>query len=73
MRLTSRTCGAWPGPADGDRIRLFGDAGGLTHRREIPDPYGGDTGEFDHVLGLITTAAPVIVVRLIDLLEPTAR
>jgi protein-tyrosine phosphatase len=63
------------GPADGDRIRLFGEVGGLssgTHEGEIPDPYGGDADEYDYVLGLITTAAPAIVVRLIDLLEPTA-
>ncbi len=62
-------------PADGDRIRLFGEAGGLssgTRGGEIPDPYGGDADEYDYVLGLITTAAPAIVVRLIDLLEPTA-
>ena len=66
-------------PADGDRIRLFGEVGevgGLsqgTHGAEIPDPYGGDADEYDYVLGLITAAAPVIVSRLIDLLEPTAR
>ena len=58
--------------ADGDRIRLFGEVGGLSRTAEIPDPYGGDAGEFDRVLDLITTAAPVIVGRLIDLLEPTA-
>jgi protein-tyrosine phosphatase len=64
------------GPADGDRIRLFGEVGGLssgTRGGEVPDPYGGDADEYDYVLGLITTAAPAIVVRLIDLLEPTAR
>ena len=63
-------------PADGDRIRLFGEVGGLsqgTRGAEIPDPYGGDADEYDYVLGLITAAAPVIVTRLIDLLEPTAR
>jgi len=51
---------------------LFGEVGGLSRTAEIPDPYGGDAGEFDRVLDLITTAAPVIVGRLIDLLEPTA-
>jgi len=63
------------GPADGDRIRLFGEAGGLstgTHGAEIPDPYGGDADEYDYVLGLIMTAAPVIAGRLTDLLGPTA-
>jgi low molecular weight protein-tyrosine phosphatase len=57
-------------PADGDRIRLFGEAGGLSPGTEIPDPYGGDADDYDYALGLITTAAPVIVSRLIDLLEP---
>jgi protein-tyrosine phosphatase len=63
------------GPADGDRIRLFGEVGGLgsgAHGGQIPDPYGGDADEYDYVLGLITTAAPAVVVRLIDLLEQTA-
>jgi protein-tyrosine phosphatase len=63
------------GATDGDRIRLFGEVGGLspeTRGGEIPDPYGGDADEYDYVLGLITAAAPAIVVRLIDLLEPTA-
>lgn len=63
------------GPADGDRIRLFGEVGGLspgTRAAEIPDPYGGDAADYDHSLGLIIAAAPVIVSRLIDLLEPTA-
>ena len=62
------------GPADGGRIRLFGEVGGLsgTHGGEIPDPYGGDADEFDYVLGLITTAAPVIVGRLMERLEPAA-
>jgi protein-tyrosine phosphatase len=63
------------GPADRARIRLFGEVGGLSvgiQGSEIPDPYGGDADEYDYVLGLITAAAPVIVGRLIDLLEPTA-
>jgi len=60
-------------PADADRIRLFGEVGGLGNGSEIPDPYGGDAGEFDDVLGLITTAAPVIAVRISDLLDPNAR
>jgi protein-tyrosine phosphatase len=58
--------------ADGDRFRLFAEVGGLSGTNEIPDPYGGDAGEFDYVLGLITTAAPVIVGRLLERLEPTA-
>jgi protein-tyrosine phosphatase len=62
------------GPADRDRIRLFGEVGGLsgTHGAEIPDPYEGDADDFDYVLGLITAAAAVIVERLTERLEPTA-
>jgi protein-tyrosine phosphatase len=62
-------------PADRDRIRLFGEVGGLSpgaRGSEIPDPYGGDADEFDYVLGLITTAAPVIISSLMGLLQPTA-
>ena len=60
--------------ADHDRIRLFGEVGGLTriHRGEIPDPYGGPPDEFSYVLDLLGAAAPVIVDRLIQLLEPAA-
>jgi protein-tyrosine phosphatase len=57
---------------DRDRIRLFGEVGGLSgpEGTEIPDPYGGDAAEFDHVLDLLSTAAPVIVDRLAELLKP---
>jgi low molecular weight protein-tyrosine phosphatase len=60
------------GRADGDRIRLFGEVGGLSqsHGGEIPDPYGGSADEFGYVLDLLGAAAPVIVDRLIQLLEP---
>jgi protein-tyrosine phosphatase len=59
-------------PGDRDRIRLFGEVGGLTgsESAEIPDPYGGDAAEFDHVLDLLSTAAPVIAARLTELLKP---
>jgi len=58
-------------PADSDRIRLFGEVGGLAQTDgEIPDPYGGNAAEFDYVLDLISTAAPVIIARLAQLLEP---
>ncbi len=58
--------------ADDDRIRLFGEVGGVseTSGGEIPDPYGGNAGEYDYVLGLLTGAAPVIVGRLRRLLHP---
>jgi protein-tyrosine phosphatase len=60
------------GPGDRDRIRLFGEVGGLsgTGGGEIPDPYGGSSEEFGQVLDLLTAAAPVIVDRLSQLLEP---
>jgi protein-tyrosine phosphatase len=60
------------GGAGSDRIRLFGEVGGLTgtHGGEIPDPYGGDAADFGYVLDLLDAAAPVIVARLIQLLGP---
>jgi protein-tyrosine-phosphatase len=63
------------GRRDRDRIRLFGEVGGLTgpegaEGAEIPDPYGGDAAEFRYVLDLLTAAAPVIVARLAELLRP---
>ncbi len=61
------------GPAGNDRIRLFGEVGGLDGAAagaEIPDPYGGDDADFDHVLDLLGAAAPVVAARLTQLLEP---
>jgi protein-tyrosine phosphatase len=57
---------------DTDRIRLFGEVGGLGGATggQIPDPYGGNADEFGYVLGLLSAAAPVIVGRLARLLEP---
>jgi len=57
---------------DDDRIRLFGEVGGLagTGGGDIPDPWGGDADEFGYVLDLLRTAAPVIAGRLARLLEP---
>jgi len=55
-------------PADRDRIRLFGEVGGLGERAEIPDPYGGDEADFGYVLDLLGAAAPVIAARLAQLL-----
>ena len=58
--------------ADRDRIRLFGEVGGLAEAGDgdIPDPYGGTTDDFDHVLDLLTAASPVIAARLARLLDP---
>jgi low molecular weight protein-tyrosine phosphatase len=60
------------GAADRDRIRLFGEVGGLGQgdRGEIPDPYGGNEADFRQVLDLLGSAAPVIAARLARLLEP---
>ena len=56
---------------DADRIRLFGEVGGLAESgdSDIPDPWGGGPDEFGYVLDLLGTAAPVIVARLARLLE----
>ena len=55
-----------------DRIRLFGEVGGLTEAGDgnIPDPWGGGADQFGHVLDLLGAAAPVIAARLARLLEP---
>ncbi|MBV9207883.1 MAG: low molecular weight phosphotyrosine protein phosphatase [Actinobacteria bacterium] len=56
---------------DADRIRLFGEVGGLTEAEgDIPDPWGGNAEEFGHVFDLLAAAAPVIARRLARLLEP---
>ena len=52
-----------------DRIRLFGEAGGLGETSDIPDPWGGGPDEFGHVLDLLGAAAPVIATRLARRLE----
>ncbi len=57
------------GPQDRDRIRLFGEVGGLGEiGGEIPDPYGGNEADFVYVLDLLGAAAPVIAARLATLL-----
>jgi len=58
-----------------DRIRLFGEVGGLTEAADgdIPDPWGGGADEFGHVLDLLSAAAPVIAGQLARLLEPDGR
>jgi protein-tyrosine phosphatase len=54
---------------EADRIRLFGEVGGLTEASDIPDPWGGGPDEFGHVLDLLGAAAPVIAARLARLLK----
>jgi protein-tyrosine phosphatase len=57
---------------DGERIRLFGEVGGLPAAgrggRDIPDPWGGGPVEFGRVLDLLRTAAPVIAAQVARLL-----
>jgi len=56
---------------EADRIRLFGEVGGLTETGggDIPDPWGGGPEEFGHVLELLGAAAPVITRRLARLVK----
>ena len=58
------------GPDDRDRIRLFGEVGGLGEigGGQIPDPYGGNEADFAYVLDLLGAAAPVVAARLAQLL-----
>ena len=64
-----------PSSQGDDRIRLFGQVGGLTEvgGGDIPDPWGGGADEFGHVLDLLSAAAPVIAGQLARLLEPDGR
>ena len=57
---------------DADRIRLFGEVGGLGETSDIPDPWGGGPDVFGRVLDLLGAAAPVIAARLARLLETAA-
>jgi protein-tyrosine phosphatase len=50
------------GDAD-DRIRLFGEIGGL-HGAEVPDPYYGGDAEFASVLAMLETGMSHLVARL---------
>jgi protein-tyrosine phosphatase len=50
------------------RVRLFGEVGGFGG--DVPDPYGGTPADFDHVLDLLESAAPVVSSRLGELLLP---
>ena len=67
----------------GDRIMLFGEAGGLPGLSgaegeaegdglDVPDPYGGDSSDFGAVLDLIEAAARHIAVQLTELLAGRA-
>jgi protein-tyrosine phosphatase len=55
------------GPSVASRVLLFGEVGDVG---EIPDPYGGSPEDFDHVLDLLESAAPVVTERLVRLVSP---
>ena len=71
LRRLAARAGTSPG-----RIQLFGEAGGLAPRDagglDIPDPYGGESGDFSAVLDLIEEAARHIAGRLTGLLAGRA-
>jgi len=67
----------------GDRIMLFGEAGGLPGQGQaegqaegdgldVPDPYGGESSDFGTVLDLIEAAARHIAAQLTELLTGRA-
>jgi protein-tyrosine phosphatase len=47
-------------PGEADRIRLFGEIGGL-HGVDVPDPYYGDQSDFATVLALLETGMSHLV------------
>lgn len=52
-------------PGAADRIRLFGEAGGLGGA-DIPDPFGGTAEDFAKVLDMLEAAAPHILAAVHD-------
>jgi protein-tyrosine phosphatase len=48
---------------EGDRIRLFGEIGGLDGA-DVPDPYYGDQADFARVLALLETGMSHLVALL---------
>ena len=51
-----------------DRVRLFGEAGGLGPGQDVPDPYGGDAGDFSAALELIQAGSRQLAGQLAVLL-----
>jgi protein-tyrosine phosphatase len=47
-----------------DRVRLFGEAGGLGADQDIPDPYGGEADDFAAALELIQAGARQLTEQL---------
>jgi protein-tyrosine phosphatase len=55
-----------------DRVRLFGEAGGLGPDQDIPDPYGGGADDFAAALDLIQAGARQLSKQLSVLLAGNA-
>ena len=55
------------------RVRLFGAAGGLGPDQDIPDPYGGEAGDFATALELIQAGARQLTGQLAVLLAGHTR
>lgn len=45
-------------------INLYLDYAGIAHTNEVPDPYYGQTEDFQHVFALINEATSAIIPRL---------
>ena len=59
-------------PADPDqRIRLFGEIAGLGGQG-VPDPYGGTTADFAHVVTLLETGMANLVAQLREMPQLSA-
>jgi protein-tyrosine phosphatase len=55
---------------DQERVLLFGSLASLPGETDIPDPYGGGADDFDSVLDLLESAAPVLASRLGEMVSP---
>jgi protein-tyrosine phosphatase len=52
-------------PGSKAELKLFLDYAGLPRgSREVPDPYCGDAGDFEHVLDLVTSASRGLIAEL---------
>jgi protein-tyrosine phosphatase len=62
LRDLRRLLGLAPG-GEADRIRLFGEIGGLDGA-DVPDPYYGDQADFNRVLAMLETGMSHLVALL---------
>ncbi|HFB55576.1 MAG TPA: low molecular weight phosphotyrosine protein phosphatase [Hellea balneolensis] len=54
-------------PPEQDKLHLFLDFAADQSMREVPDPYYGGAGGFDHVLDLVEQASDGLIAHLQDL------